>query len=73
MSHSTPEAELFAADLEIRTEGLPALQLWDKVLGRETHLDFEEDNQGYPDHGVRQEQQHPSLGTHAPSGFGMAS
>lgn len=45
VSHSTPEAELVAADLAIRTEGLPALQLWDKALGREAHLDFEEDNQ----------------------------
>ena len=26
VSHSTPEAEIVAADLEIRTEGLPALQ-----------------------------------------------
>ena len=31
--------------MAIRTEGAPALQLWDKVLGREAHLDFEEDSQ----------------------------
>ena len=31
-SHSTPEAEIVAADVAIRTIGLPALQLWDIVL-----------------------------------------
>ena len=45
VSHDTPEAELVAADFAIRTECLPAVQLWDNVLGREAHLDFEEDNQ----------------------------
>lgn len=45
VSHSIPEAELVAADLAFSTEGLPVLQSWDKVLGREAHLDFEEDNQ----------------------------
>ena len=34
-----------AADLAIRTEGLPALQLWDMVLERPTKLVFQEDNQ----------------------------
>ena len=45
VSHSTPEAEIVAADLAIRTEGLPALQLWDVVLGRPVKLKFQEDNQ----------------------------
>ena len=45
VSHSTPEAEIVAADLAIRTEGLPALQLWDMVLGRPVKLLFQEDNQ----------------------------
>ena len=45
VSHSTPEAEIVAADLAIRTEGLPALQLWDMVLERPTKLVFQEDNQ----------------------------
>ena len=45
VSHSTPEAEIVAADLAIRTEGLPALQLWDTVLERPTKLVFQEDNQ----------------------------
>ena len=45
VSHSTPEAEIVAADLAIRTEGLPALQLWDMVLERPMKLVFQEDNQ----------------------------
>ena len=45
VSHSTPEAEIVAADLAVRTEGLPALQLWDMVLERPTKLVFQEDNQ----------------------------
>ena len=44
VSHSTPEAEIVAADLAIRIEGLPALQLWDMVLERSTKLVFQEDN-----------------------------
>ena len=44
-SHSTPEAEIVATDLAIRTEGLPALQLWDMVLERPTTLVFQEDSQ----------------------------
>ena len=34
-----------AADLASRTEGLPALQLWELVLERFTKLVFREDNQ----------------------------
>ena len=45
VSRSTPEAEIVAADLAIRTEGLPALQLWDMVLKRPVKLLFQEDNQ----------------------------
>lgn len=33
MSHSTPEAEIVAADHAIRTIGLPALQLWETITG----------------------------------------
>ena len=36
VSHSRPEAEILEADLAIRTEGLPALQLWDMFLERPT-------------------------------------
>ena len=45
VSHFTLEAEIVAADLAIRTEGLPALQLWDMVLERPMKLVFQEDNQ----------------------------
>ena len=34
-----------AADMAIRTEGLPALQLWVMVLERRTKRVFQEDNQ----------------------------
>ena len=45
VSHSIPEAEIVAADLAIRTEGLPAPQLWDMVLQRPVRLLFQEDSQ----------------------------
>ena len=45
VSHSTPEAELVAMDAALRTEGLPALDLWETILGRTVKLNFEEDNQ----------------------------
>ena len=45
VSHSTSEAELVAADLAVRKEGLPALIIWEKVLDRQVKLVMEEDNQ----------------------------
>ena len=45
VSHSTPEAEIVSADLAVRTEGIPALELWNVLLGRELRLVFHEDNQ----------------------------
>ncbi|CAE8620634.1 unnamed protein product, partial [Polarella glacialis] len=44
VSHSTPEAELVAANLALRFQGLPALEVFDKVFGRKVKLFFEEDN-----------------------------
>ena len=53
VSHSTPEAELVAMDLGLRTVGLPALTLWETILGRHDsggqggeslHLDVYQDN-----------------------------
>ena len=44
VSHSTPEAELAAVDEGLRTEGLPATELWNVVLGRTTALKLQEDN-----------------------------
>ncbi len=45
VSHSTPEAEIVAADFALRTAGLPALQLWDTLFERPVCLVFHEDNQ----------------------------
>ena len=46
VSHSTPEAEIVAADTALRTLGLPSLSIW-KVLARKfSQLLFHDDNQG---------------------------
>jgi hypothetical protein len=45
VSHSTTESEIVAADLAARSEGLPALQLWETILDRAVELRFYEDNQ----------------------------
>ena len=45
VSQSIPGAEIVAADLAIRTEGLPAPQLWDMVLQTFARLLFQEDYQ----------------------------
>ena len=45
VSHSTPEAEIVAANAAVRMEGLPALQLWDTILGRPVKATLLEDNQ----------------------------
>ena len=45
MSHSTPEAEIVAADFALRTSGLPAKQLWNIILEGSAGLVFHEDNQ----------------------------
>ena len=41
---STPEAEIVAANLALRVEGLPVLTFWEQVFDREVQLDFKEDN-----------------------------
>ena len=46
VSHSTPEAEIVAADAAIFREGLPTLDLWAVLIGNpEPMLYFHEDNQ----------------------------
>ena len=45
VSHSTPESEIVAADAALRLVGLPALQLWDRLLPQPAHILFHEDNQ----------------------------
>ena len=44
-SHSTPEAEIVAAEHALRTAGVPCRDLGDKLLGRDVVLDFHEDNE----------------------------
>ena len=45
VSHSTPEAEVVAADHALRIAGIPCLDLWDTVLDEPVTLDFHEDNE----------------------------
>ena len=48
VSHSTPEAELIAADMAVKSIGIPALQLWETILGgsrRKLQAIFKEDNE----------------------------
>ena len=46
VSHSTVEAEIIAADHAVRTSGLPALPLWEKILNRpQVVLQVYQDNQ----------------------------
>ena len=45
VSHSTPEAEIVAADHAMRTAGVPSLDLWERLLGRGVTLQFHEDNE----------------------------
>ena len=44
-SHSSTESEIVAADVALRTVGLPALNLWDTLFGREVKCVFHEDNE----------------------------
>ena len=45
VSHSTPEAEIVAADHGVRTEALPAIPLWEALLHRLSTFNFYEDNE----------------------------
>ena len=45
MSHSTPEAEVVAADHGVRSEALPALDLAELVLDRKVVVNLHEDNE----------------------------
>ena len=46
VSHSTPEAEIVAADTALRTLGIPALSLWKVFAKVFPQLLFHDDNQG---------------------------
>ena len=45
VSHSTVEDDIVAASHALRTSGLPALELWDKILSRSNVLQVHLDNQ----------------------------
>ena len=44
-AQSSTEAELIAACIGVREQGIPALDLWEKTLGRKVQLVLWEDNQ----------------------------
>ena len=46
VSHSTPEAEIIAADYALRTHAIPVISLWKTLVGRDPKLVFHDDNQG---------------------------
>eukprot|EP00435_Cladocopium_sp_Y103_P040038 s2308_g10.t2 len=46
VSHSTPEAEIVAADVTLRTMGLPTMSIWSTITGSLPKLVFHDDNQG---------------------------
>ena len=46
VSHSTPEAEIVAGDVTLRTMGLPALSIWETLTGKTPKILFHDDNQG---------------------------
>ena len=46
VSHSTPEAEIVAADTALRTLGIPAISLWKALAKVLPQLLFHDDNQG---------------------------
>ena len=45
VSHSTPEAEIVAADYVVQRMGVPGLDLWDFLLRKKVKLIFHDDNQ----------------------------
>lgn len=46
VSHSTPEAEIVAADYALRNLGVPSLRVWDTIVGQGSKITFHDDNQG---------------------------
>ena len=46
ISHSTPEAEIVAADSTLRNFGIPSIGLWQSLSGKAPEILFHDDNQG---------------------------
>ena len=68
VSHSTSEAEIVSVSASLRMEALPALQLWDVILSRETKATLMEDNQAtlMEDYQNREEPDSSSRSSHSP-------
>ena len=46
VSHSTPEAEIIAADYALRTHAIPIISLWKTLVQQDPKIVFHDDNQG---------------------------
>ena len=46
ISHSTPEAEIIAADFALRSHAIPTISLWKTLAGSDPKIVFHDDNQG---------------------------
>ena len=46
VNHSTPEAEIVAADYALRTHAVPVISLWKTLVGSDPKIIFHDDNQG---------------------------
>ena len=46
VSHSTPEAEIIAADYALRTHAIPVISLWKTLVGQGPKIIFHDENQG---------------------------
>ena len=46
VSHSTPQAEIIAADYALRTHAIPVISLWKTLVGSDPKIVFHDDNQG---------------------------
>ncbi|CAE7705382.1 unnamed protein product [Symbiodinium sp. KB8] len=59
LSHSTPEAEIVAADFAMSRLGLPAITLWQQLGGKDPNFVFYDDNQTMI--GVVRTGKHPTM------------
>ena len=46
VSHSTPEAEIIAADYALRIHAIPIISLWKTLVQQDPRIVFHDDNQG---------------------------
>ena len=67
VSHPTLEAEIVSADHSLKTEGLPALDLFDILLERKAVMEFYEDNETCALYQNREVKCYETLRTHTQS------